>query len=578
LNQVHDCIEEANICKEVKNSYRECLIEENVEFNKLKSMKEKSNDLVKVKNQEVIHEKRMKISEQVSEMVVKEFDYQEKLMEREYAHSIRQLINAYRNYFLSGAEVLNNLEKELLATTITPTVTPATTRSYNLKEIERVMSKQNEQQSKTIVSRAEVLEKRRVFGVDLVTVNQREHGYIPKIMTDLNSYIENHALDVEGIFRLAAGVPGLNKLKRLYDTAQVIDIDRLIQQKEIDIHVVSCILKLYLRELPAPVLSYELYDYFLAVTNDDIDDDTRIQGYGRLLQQLPHHNILLLDRILQMLTKVAENSSTNLMTCSNLSIVFGVNLMKSTDNSPLRVARDNSSVNKTCEILIKEYPKKLSGIFRALVSVAKQTRDLEIRQELENEKTTQTPEETEIRSTAPQVIAKEQILPPPSKQVTDTFHRRLPMAPATNTVVNKSVPQLPTKVVVPQQQQQQHQIVNQPPQPQTFQPTQIVTPPIPQRRTQSSSAHTPTSATTGFNPRTLQQQPPPQQQQISPSNPFADFSFDAPVSQQMYPNVTDNSDLLEGNLGTHNQQKQANNNNNPYNSNPYANYNYDDPF
>lgn len=524
FNQVHECIEEANVCKQVKDNYRECLIEQNVEFNKLKNLKEKSNDLVKVKNQEVIHEKRVKMSEQLQDMAMKEFAYQEKLMEREYASSMRQLIDAYRNYFLSGVEILNVLERELLATTVTPSATPASTRSYNIRDMDRVMLNQNEQ-SKPTVSRAEILEKRRVFGVELSAVNKREHSYIPKIMTDLITYVETNGLDVEGIFRLAAGVPGLNKLKRLYDGGQVIDLDRLIQQKEIDIHVVACLLKLYLRELPTPVLTFDLYDSFLAVLDHE-DDDSRAQALAGLLQQLPSHNILLLDRLLKMLILVASKSSVNLMHASNLSIVFGVNMLKSTDNNPLRVAKDNASVNKVCELLITYYSDRLSGTFKTLTNMAKQSRDLEIRQEVAEEKKNNHSEDFEpVRSTAVHVVAKEQLLPPP-KPVSDS---------SATPPVKKMLPTPQTKAM----------------------------PPIPQRR--STTQGTPTTVTQ------------PQQQPQRQWNPFEEYSFDGNQEEaSIYPNIS------SGNNAANHQRKPSTDTRkqdfSSHSQNPYAFAYDDDPF
>jgi hypothetical protein len=445
LQQIHECIEEAAVCKVMKDNYRECLVEQNLEFNKYRSMKEKSSDLVKVKNQEVAHEKRVKMSEQMHDLVVKEFLYQEELLIKEYARSVHELINAYRNYFLSGAEVLNNLAQELSTKTKLPPAEGHPQRVYNPKAVEQIMSKQfDEQAAKPVISRAEILEKRRVFGIELSVVNTREHAHIPRIMSELITFVESRALTVEGIFRMAASVGGLNTLKKLYDSGKVVDLDKMIAQKEIDIHSPPCLLKLYLRELPNPLLTFDLYDQFLAIANiPDEEEEKRYKELASLLQQLPHHNILLLDRLLQMLVKVANKSDVNLMTSSNLSIVFGLNLLKSMDNNPMRIAKDNASINKICDLLIKSYSGRLNGTFATLTIMAKQQRDVEIRQELEEAKAQNVPDEPEYRSTAPKIISPEHYLPPPSsKSLADASSKKPPPS-------SPKLPQVPSKNLPP---------------------------------------------------------------------------------------------------------------------------------
>ena len=52
-----------------------------------------------------------------------------------------------------------------------------------------------------------------------------------------------------------------------------------------DIHSVSCLLKQYLRELPNPLLTYQLYDKFVgAVQNSDEQTLPRMRD---VVQQLP---------------------------------------------------------------------------------------------------------------------------------------------------------------------------------------------------------------------------------------------------------------------------------------------------
>ena len=66
----------------------------------------------------------------------------------------------------------------------------------------------------------------------------------------------------EGLFRLSAPKQTTVLLKCLIDEGHEIDFDKW----KADAHVVGHLLKQYLRELPDPLLTYELYSQFLRIS------------------------------------------------------------------------------------------------------------------------------------------------------------------------------------------------------------------------------------------------------------------------------------------------------------------------
>ncbi|XP_028256192.1 rho GTPase-activating protein 1-like [Parambassis ranga] len=70
-----------------------------------------------------------------------------------------------------------------------------------------------------------------------------------------------------------------------------------------DIHLAAVILKIFLRELPEPLLTYQLY-------NDIVN----------LASASPRY-------LITFLAQVSANSEVNKMTNSNLAVVFGPNLL-----------------------------------------------------------------------------------------------------------------------------------------------------------------------------------------------------------------------------------------------------------
>jgi hypothetical protein len=107
--------------------------------------------------------------------------------------------------------------------------------------------------------------------------------------------------------------------------------------------------------MPTPLLTYELYDTFLSIS-DMKDKDERLQNYSVLLLRLSSQNRYCLGLLLELLYKISLNSSNNMMTPNNLGICFGPNILRTQDPNPLIFARDNGKILTCCQHLIENYP------------------------------------------------------------------------------------------------------------------------------------------------------------------------------------------------------------------------------
>ncbi|KAL6050455.1 hypothetical protein QOT17_019833, partial [Balamuthia mandrillaris] len=92
-------------------------------------------------------------------------------------------------------------------------------------------------------------------------------------------------------------------------------------------HDVAGLLKVFLRELPEPLLTFELYEPIMAALEDQ-DLNRRNEKLGAALLALPEHNSIFLDYLFKFLHKVARHSANNKMDASNLSIIFTPTLIK----------------------------------------------------------------------------------------------------------------------------------------------------------------------------------------------------------------------------------------------------------
>lgn len=125
----------------------------------------------------------------------------------------------------------------------------------------------------------------------------------------------------EGLFRIAAGASKLKKLKAALDcsTSQ-------LEEFYSDPHAVAGALKSYLRELPEPLMTHQLYDEWIQASNVP-DPDKRLQALWLVCDQLPKNNKANFRYLVKFLAKLAQDSETNKMTPSNIAIVLGPNLL-----------------------------------------------------------------------------------------------------------------------------------------------------------------------------------------------------------------------------------------------------------
>ncbi|XP_069840097.1 rho GTPase-activating protein 17 isoform X2 [Dendropsophus ebraccatus] len=125
----------------------------------------------------------------------------------------------------------------------------------------------------------------------------------------------------EGLFRIAAGASKLKKLKAALDCST-----SHLEEFYSDPHAVAGALKSYLRELPEPLMTFALYDEWIAAGNIQ-DQNTKLQSLWVVCQKLPKPNFDNFRYLVKFLAKLSQSSDVNKMTPSNIAIVLGPNLL-----------------------------------------------------------------------------------------------------------------------------------------------------------------------------------------------------------------------------------------------------------
>ncbi|XP_029888454.1 rho GTPase-activating protein 29 isoform X1 [Aquila chrysaetos chrysaetos] len=230
-----------------------------------------------------------------------------------------------------------------------------------------------------------------LFGVEFAQAAKNVPDGIPFIIKKCTSEIESRALNVKGIYRVNGAKSRVEKLCQAFENGK-----DLVELSELYAHDISNVLKLYLRQLPEPLILFRLYNEFIGLAkesqtvNEELDakqaspkSKTRqsncielnriIIKMKDLLKQLPVPNYNTLQYLIGHLHRVTEQSDENKMSASNLGIIFGPTLIRprQTDATvSLSSLVDYPYQARVVELLITYYEKIFDVSLKPLLSTS----------------------------------------------------------------------------------------------------------------------------------------------------------------------------------------------------------------
>ncbi|XP_042554622.1 rho GTPase-activating protein 9 isoform X1 [Dipodomys spectabilis] len=181
-----------------------------------------------------------------------------------------------------------------------------------------------------------------VFGCQLESLCQREGDTVPSFVRLCIAAVDKRGLDVDGIYRVSGNLAVVQKLRFLVDRERAVTSDGRYmfpehpgQESRLDldsaewddIHVVTGALKLFLRELPQPLVPPLLLPHFRAALALS-ESKQRLSQIQELIDTMPKPNHDTLRYLLEHLCRVIAHSDKNRMTPHNLGIVFGPTLFR----------------------------------------------------------------------------------------------------------------------------------------------------------------------------------------------------------------------------------------------------------
>uniref|UniRef100_I3M2L7 Rho GTPase-activating protein 12 n=2 Tax=Ictidomys tridecemlineatus TaxID=43179 RepID=I3M2L7_ICTTR len=165
--------------------------------------------------------------------------------------------------------------------------------------------------------------KDQVFGSNLANLCQRENGTVPKFVKLCIEHVEEHGLDVDGIYRVSGNLAVVQKLRFAVNHDEKLDLN---DSKWEDIHVITGALKMFFRELPEPLFTFNHFNDFVNAIKQE--PRQRVAAVKDLIRQLPKPNQDTMQILFRHLRRVIENGEKNRMTYQSIAIVFGPTLLK----------------------------------------------------------------------------------------------------------------------------------------------------------------------------------------------------------------------------------------------------------
>ncbi|XP_048149663.1 rho GTPase-activating protein 12 isoform X9 [Corvus hawaiiensis] len=165
--------------------------------------------------------------------------------------------------------------------------------------------------------------KDQVFGSNLTSLCQRENSTVPKFVKLCIEHVEEHGLDVDGLYRVSGNLAVIQKLRFAVNHDEKLDLN---DSKWEDIHVITGALKMFFRELPEPLFTYNHFNDFVNAIKQE--PRQRVSAVKDLIKQLPKPNQDTMQVLFRHLKRVVENGEKNRMTYQSIAIVFGPTLLK----------------------------------------------------------------------------------------------------------------------------------------------------------------------------------------------------------------------------------------------------------
>uniref|UniRef100_A0A1I7ZUI9 SH3 domain-containing protein n=3 Tax=Steinernema glaseri TaxID=37863 RepID=A0A1I7ZUI9_9BILA len=164
--------------------------------------------------------------------------------------------------------------------------------------------------------------------------------------------IEEKGIREQGIYRNCGVTSKVQKMMQVALDKRKTSAERMAFGEEIEweTKTISSAIKTFLRNLPEPLMTFELHHQFINAAKMD-DQKERVGHIHYYVHQLPESHRRMLEIIIRHLRRVADRHTENLMTVGNLGVCFGPTLLRPKEET-MAAIMDIKFCNVVVEVLI----------------------------------------------------------------------------------------------------------------------------------------------------------------------------------------------------------------------------------
>ncbi|PPR00791.1 hypothetical protein CVT24_000756 [Panaeolus cyanescens] len=168
-------------------------------------------------------------------------------------------------------------------------------------------------------------------------------GIIPVVVAKCGLYLKENATEVPGTFRVSGSSKRMRELQAIFELPPRYGKSLDWKEQKFTTHDVASVFRRYLTQMPEPVIPFNMYHQIysseiqwvglfvfvfsdicpdLSSAKEPFNQEEVIKTYQSLIRRLPRANQYLLLYVLDLLSVFAGKSDKNLMTATNLAVIF----------------------------------------------------------------------------------------------------------------------------------------------------------------------------------------------------------------------------------------------------------------
>jgi hypothetical protein len=175
------------------------------------------------------------------------------------------------------------------------------------------------------------------------------------------NYLRRDEMIQEGLFRLSGTFTRIKSLQDRLNSGDSFNADLNLTAS--DCHNVTSLLKQFLRNLPEPLLTFELYESWQALGDWTGQTEIAVKIANFLVNQLPKLNKKILEDLMKFLNERLKDSEITRMNACNFGTVIGPNLLwhpqedrQMRDSTTLGLSLQSSTLaSQICTLFLQNY-------------------------------------------------------------------------------------------------------------------------------------------------------------------------------------------------------------------------------